>query len=45
MKPTITVTISSVQPHPNPQRLMDIWTQLMLRELLQEGQQKQVTNP
>lgn len=33
MKAQISVTVKTV-PHPDPQRLIDLWAQIVLRELL-----------
>ncbi|MGG1879101.1 hypothetical protein ABDI30_16230 [Paenibacillus cisolokensis] len=38
MNTQIGITVKTV-PHPNPQRLVDIWSQIVLKELLHREQE------
>lgn len=44
MKPQINVTVKVV-PHPNPQRLVDLWSQVVMKELLRQEQEAEASRP
>ncbi|WP_342416243.1 hypothetical protein NST83_01060 [Paenibacillus sp. FSL R10-2782] len=43
MKAKINATVRTI-PHPDPQRLIDLWSQIVLKELLRREQEADLNN-